>query len=180
MHPGAFELIHQPAGDPNVFKRILVPFDGSPTSERGLLEAIRLAKDQGARLCILHVIEEYLMVQSAGLDGAGLYAGELLKVLAADSEKVIAKGLRLAGRFGVNAETATVECFSDRSSECIVEEAKKYRADLIVMGTHGRRGVSRLMLGSDAEIVVRTAPAPVLLVRSPEPKFRGRKTAISA
>jgi nucleotide-binding universal stress UspA family protein len=164
-----------------MYKRILVPYDGSATSQRGLVEAINLAKDQGARLRILNVVEEYVLVQSAGLDGAGLYSGDLLKVLTADSKKVVAKGLALAQRRGVEAEALTLESFSDRSSECIVEAAKKWRADLIVMGTHGRRGVSRMMLGSDAEIVVRTAPVPVLLVRSPEPKAAAKaKKAKSA
>jgi nucleotide-binding universal stress UspA family protein len=163
----------------SMYKRILVPFDGSPTSKRGLAEAIRLAKDQGARLRILNVCEEYVLVQSAGFEGGGMYAGDLLKELTAASRQTAARGVALAARGGVEAEAVTVESFSDRSSECIVEAAKKWRADLIVMGTHGRRGVSRLVLGSDAEIVVRTATAPVLLVRLPEPKAKAKKVKVA-
>jgi len=152
-----------------MYKKILVPYDGSPTSERGLMEAIGLARDQKAALRILHVVEEYVLVQSAGFDGAGLFAGDLLDALIADGKKVIARGLALARENGVQADSVNIERFADRSSECIVEEAKKWPADLIVMGTHGRRGVSRMVMGSDAEIVLRSAPVPVLLVRSPEP-----------
>ena len=165
-----------------MYKRILVPFDGSPTSERGLVEAIRLAKDQGARLRIVHVVEEYVVVQSAGLDGAGLYAGDLLGTLIEDSKNVVARGLALATKGGVKAEAGSLERMTSRSSECVVEEAVKWRADLIVMGTHGRRGVSRMMLGSDAEIVVRTSPVPVLLVRSSDekPAAKGKAPAKAA
>jgi len=158
-----------------MYKRILVPFDGSPTSERGLREAVLLAQDQGARLRILNVVEEYVLVQGAGFDGGGLYTGEMLDLLIADSKKIVAKGLAQAARRGVEAEASTIKSFANRSSESIVEEAKKWRADLIVMGTHGRRGVSRLMLGSDAEIVVRTADVPVLLVRAPEAEAKAKE-----
>jgi nucleotide-binding universal stress UspA family protein len=151
-----------------MYQRILVPYDGSPTAERGLMEAIGLARDQNAALRIFHVVEEYVLVQSAGFDGAGLFAGDLLDALIADSKKVIARGLALARENGVQADSVSIVRFADRRSECIVEEAKKWPADLIVMGTHGRRGVSRMLMGSDAEIVLRTAPVPVLLVRIPE------------
>ena len=153
-----------------MYKRILVAYDGSPTAEQGLVEAINLAKDQNARLRILNVVEEYVVLQSAGFDGGGLYVGEMLDMLIADSKKFVDKAKALAARRGVKADAVTVKSMGARSYECIVEEAKKWPADLIVMGTHGRRGMNRMMMGSDAELVVRTAPAPVLLVRAPEGK----------
>jgi nucleotide-binding universal stress UspA family protein len=149
-----------------MYKRILVPIDGSRTSARGLEEAIRWAKDQGARLRLVHVVEEYAIVQNAGLEVAGPYVSDLIDTLRAQGKKIIAKATALAGQRGVKADGSTFESFSNRSSDCIIREAKKWHADLIVMGTHGRRGVNRLVLGSDAEIVVRTSPVPVLLVRS--------------
>ena len=158
-----------------MYRRILVPVDGSHTSARGLEEAIRLAKEQRARLRLVHVVEEYVVVQSAGLDGTGFYAGDLIDSLRDESKKIIANATALAGKRGVKADAATFESFSNRSSDYIIREAKKWHADLIVMGTHGRRGVNRLVLGSDAEIVVRTSPVPVLLVRSPERKAPARK-----
>ena len=63
-------------------------------------------------------------------------------------------------------DALTIECFARRPCDVIVEAAVQWPADLIVIGTHGRRGVNRMMLGSDAEQVARMAPVPVLLVRS--------------
>jgi nucleotide-binding universal stress UspA family protein len=158
-----------------MYRRILVPIDGSHTAARGLEEAIRLAKNQGARLRLVHVVEEYAVVANAGLDGAGLYLGDLIGLLQTEGKKIVAGAIALAKRRGVQADAATFESFSSRSSDFILGEVKKWRADLIVMGTHGRRGVNRLVLGSDAEIVVRTSPVPVLLVRDPDTKARARK-----
>ena len=62
-----------------------------------------------------------------------------------------------------------LEHFGGQAASLIVEDAKKWKADLIVLGTHGRRGIRRLVMGSDAEEIVRTSPVPVLLVRSKMP-----------
>jgi len=152
-----------------MYQRILVPVDGSPTSERGLEEAIRLAKDQGAMLKLIHVVEEYVLVQGAGVYGEGTFTGDLLEMLFAEGRRIVAEAAALAGKQGVKTVSQILESFSNRCADKIVEVAKEWPADLIVMGTHGRRGVSRFVLGSDAEIVVRTSPVPVLLVRSTEP-----------
>ena len=72
---------------------------------------------------------------------------------------------RAAANGSVNVETVLVEHAAARVSERIVDQAKSWGADLIVMGTHGRRGVGRVLLGSDAEQTARIAPVPVLLVR---------------
>ena len=151
-----------------MYKRILIPFDGSSTSLLGLKEAIRLAKDQNARLRILNVVEEYKVMQSAGID-AGVYTGEIIDMIIADGEELIGKALALARSENVEVEGASITSFAARSAECIVDDAKSWNADLIVMGTHGRRGIRRALLGSDAELVLRTAPVPVLLVRAQDP-----------
>ena len=75
---------------------------------------------------------------------------------------------------GYQADSALRESFSGRAADEIVAEARECKADLIVLGTHGRRGVSRLVMGSDAEQVVRDAPVPVLLVRAQEPAGKSR------
>lgn len=152
-----------------MYKRILVPVDGSTVSMKGLDEAIRLAKSGGARLRILHVIDGIAFVRDHNM-------------LTADADKFRESGKKLikevmsyVRKKNVKAEPLIVENLSGRAADTIVNAARKWSADLIVMGTHGRRGVSRLVLGSDAEIVIRLAPAPVLLVRSSRANSRGRK-----
>ena len=82
-------------------------------------------------------------------------------------QRLLAKASEQAKAQGVATETSLHDLDGGRVADAIVEEARKSRCDLIVIGTHGRRGVSRAMLGSDAENVVRNSPVPVLLVRRP-------------
>ena len=82
---------------------------------------------------------------------------------------------KVALKQGVKAAASLVESRGRPVSDVILDEARKWRADLIVMGTHGRRGVNRLLLGSDAERVLRSAPVPVLLVRPEERKKRAAR-----
>ena len=74
----------------------------------------------------------------------------------------------LASDSGIAVDTVLFDGLGGRLCDRVAEQAKDWRADLIVLGTHGRRGVSRVLLGSDAEQVLRTAPVPVLLVRASE------------
>ncbi len=150
-----------------MYQRILVPVDGSHTSTLGLQEAIRIAIDQRAKLRIIHVVDELVVAQN--FDGY-LNTGDLLDTLRETGKKALQKALALARKRDLKAESAMFESPGGRISEVIVKEAKKWRADLIVMGTHGRRGVTRMVLGSDAEAILRTTPVPVLLVRSPDRK----------
>jgi nucleotide-binding universal stress UspA family protein len=147
-----------------MFKKILVPIDGSPASNLGLNEAIKLAKDQGAKLRLFHLVDEYVAVSS--MDGVTLDTGDLLDALRQTGKKIVAKAEAQARRSGLTAEAVMLESFGGRAADFIVQQAKKWGADLIVLGTHGRRGVKRLVMGSDAEQVIRTTPVPVLLVRS--------------
>lgn len=149
------------------YKRILVPVDGSPTSARGLLEAIKLAHDARAKLLLLHVVEEYAIL---GIPEAGASIGPVLDTLKRTGRTTLAKLERSARRAGARPETKLVEDFSGRIANSIVDQAKRWRADVIVMGTHGRRGLNRVFLGSDAELVARYSPVPVLLVPA-----RGRR-----
>jgi len=146
-----------------MYRKILVPVDGSPTSGLGLEEAIELAKDQGAKLRLFHLVDEYVAVASPD---AAVYSGDLIEALRAEGKRIIAKAEDRARRSGLAPESVMLESFGGRAADSIVRQAKKWGADLIVLGTHGRRGVKRLVMGSDAEQVVRTSPIPVLLVRS--------------
>ena len=147
-----------------MYKKILVPIDGSPASNLGLNEAIKLAKDQGAKLRLFHLVDEYVAV--ASMDGVTVDTGDLLDALRQTGKKIVAKAEAQARRHGLTPEAVMLESFGGRAADFIVQQAKKWGADLIVLGTHGRRGVKRLVMGSDAEQVVRTAPVPVLLVRA--------------
>jgi nucleotide-binding universal stress UspA family protein len=147
-----------------MYKRILAPVDGSHTSTRGLQEAVRLAKDCRARLRILHVVDESVLTMNPeALAGSG----ELIDDLVDSGKRVLKNAKILADRHGVKTETAMYENLSGRVADVILDEARKWRADLIVMGTHGRRGISHALLGSDAETVARSASVPLLLVRAP-------------
>ena len=146
-----------------MYERILVPVDGSETSKRGLKEAIRLAKEQGAGLKCLHVIDEHFLAH----DYLGFaYMPDLFESLRKNGETILEEASEEAEKGGVSAESVLRESGGIRVSERILDEANAWAADLIVMGTHGRRGISHLALGSDAELVVRGSTVPVLLVRT--------------
>jgi nucleotide-binding universal stress UspA family protein len=155
-----------------MYKRILVPIDGSRTSTLGLQEAIRLAKGSKAKLRLIHVVDESVALQ----DSAYTFGTEdMLSILKKGGEQSLKRAQELVSKHGIKPESKLVESFTGSVADIIVGDAKKWRADLIVMGTHGRRGFSHMMLGSDAEMVVRSSPAPVLLVRGSTPAKR--KTA---
>jgi nucleotide-binding universal stress UspA family protein len=146
-----------------MYQKILVPIDGSDTAKLGLDEAVRLANDQNASLRLIHVVNEAMIFSSYEGD---LYTGELLDALRASGRVILATGEAQVRGQGLAVETALLEAQGGQAGEVIVRDAKEWRADLIVLGTHGRRGIRRLVLGSDAEHVVRLTPAPVLLIRS--------------
>lgn len=149
-----------------MYQRILVPVDGSPTSERGLQEAIRLALLTHASLRLIHVIDE--MSFMLGIDAYGYAAGELLDLLRKDGTEILQQASATVRAQGVPVDSVLYENLDKTVQQRIIAEAEMWKADLIVIGTHGRRGVRRLVLGSSAEGVLRTSPVPVLLVRAPE------------
>jgi len=141
-------------------RRILVPFDGSATSERGLLEAIRMAHAHEGRLVLLHLIDDFPTLREFAsiatldkIEARRRQAGQALLDTAASTVKhaqVSVEGHLLFTR--------------DTLADTIVEQARQLRCDLIVMGTHGRSGVARAVIGSVAEGVARHSAVPVLLV----------------
>jgi nucleotide-binding universal stress UspA family protein len=150
-----------------MYRRILVAVDGSETSNLALEHALQLGKDQRARVRIVHALEsvQYLVALSGGY---AFDVGELFDSLRRNGERVLAASLDKARAVGVDAETALVEGKEpmDRAAQILVQGARNWDADLIVLGTHGRRGFDRLFLGSVAEHVLRIASVPVLLVRA--------------
>ena len=138
----------------NGYRRILVPVDGSPTGERGLRKAIRLAKKHGAKLVLLHVVDE----RPAFLEfDSRVDASEFVRALVREGRNVLKRARTLAGRSGLSPRALLRETFGEPAADEIVREAKRVRADLIVMGTHGR--------SRNARRVLRSAGVPVLVVR---------------
>ncbi len=148
-----------------MYKRILVAADGSETSKLALDEAVALAKVHRSQLRIVHVVD------AAPLFVTDNYYANLEKLesgLIEAGKKVLAEALAATEKAGIDVETKLVEieAMNVRVADMIVQEAKAWPAELIVVGTHGRRGLSHLFLGSVAEGVARTATVPVLLIRS--------------
>jgi nucleotide-binding universal stress UspA family protein len=147
-----------------MYKRILVPVDGSETSNKAVVAALQLARESGGRVRLVHALDE--LAYLTGYE----YSADLLAVARDYAKKVLDDALAMAQSAGVPADTKLMEVPGGRLGELVAEEARSWDADLVVVGTHGRRGVGRVLLGSGAEQVLRMAPVPVLAVRSTEPK----------
>ncbi|MBI1989099.1 MAG: universal stress protein [Betaproteobacteria bacterium] len=145
-----------------MYQKILVPIDGSPASKRGLTEAIRLAKYHKARVRLIHVVDVFIVTPTLE---SGRYVDEIQKSFRDAGRRLLKDAEALVRKHGITVDSVMFEIVGAHAAGIIVEQAKKWRADIIVIGTHGRRGVLRLVMGSDAEEVVRTSPVPVLLVR---------------
>lgn len=149
-----------------MYSRIIVAVDGSPTAQAGLREAIRIAQSSGGRVRLVHVIDELSFAMAMGGNAWG-YAGDMLALLRENGQRILDEALAQVRLAGVAVEGALYDSFAGTVQEQLLAEASQWKADLIVMGTHGRRGVGRMMLGSSAEQVVRQADVPVLLIRKP-------------
>lgn len=146
-----------------MYQRILVPIDGSATSERALQEAIGLAAGK-AQLRLVYAIEEVYPLDAEGF--AYIDYEALREAVRSTGERTLAQAAEKVRRSGITAEAALLDVPGERVAGVIDKEALSWKADLIVIGTHGRSGLSRLLLGSVAEGVVRGASVPVLLVRA--------------
>lgn len=154
-----------------MYRALLVPIDGSPASRHVADHAAELAAQLGASLTIMHVLEEigvplvqYGMEPYVDLEAVSVEVVEAHREAAARLvDDVVAE---VAGQ--VRAEGLVVEAEGRRVAEVITAVAEERAADLIVMGTHGHRGLSRMFLGSVADGVVRSSYVPVMLVRHHE------------
>lgn len=149
-----------------MYKRILVPVDGSETSNKALVAALQLAREGGGSVRLAHVLED--LTYLAGYEQFGGYSGDLLGIMQEAGNRILHDGLDIAKAAGVQADSVLFDKLGERLPEVIAGAAREWNADLIVLGTHGRRGVGRALLGSGAEQIIRQAPVPVLVVRSAE------------
>ena len=146
------------------YEKILVALDGSDIAERALREAIKLAQQGHSRLRVVHVIDESPLWLVP--EGVGVNYEELVERFRSVGRGICAAALEAARAAGIEADSALLELAgTGRVADLIVRDAKDWGAQLIVVGTHGRRGFAHLVLGSVAEGVSRSASVPVLLVR---------------
>jgi nucleotide-binding universal stress UspA family protein len=141
------------------YRRIMIPVDGSPTSNQALVAALQIARDSGGRVRLVHVVDAFAYL--TGFEASAVVYEEIRK----GAQRVLTAALEIANAAGVPVDTMLVDEPGRRLGECIADEAGKWEADLVVVGTHGRRGIARALLGSGAEQVIRLSPTPVLVIR---------------
>ena len=147
-----------------MYHKILVATDGSSLSQKAVSSAISLAALTGADLIAIKVIPHYpLSYFEAGLALQAADVSRIEQQWADESQSVVDEVQREAQQLGVKTLTVTVK--SDIVSEAIIAAARKYQCDLIVMASHGRKGVERLLLGSETQHVLTHSHIPVLVLR---------------
>ena len=141
-----------------MYRKILIPTDGSGPSRVALEEALLLAAEQKAEVHVIHVFEPLRDMLYQGMAKPPRFLRE-------EEEHALEHAQERARAYGVSITTAAVDAAGRRPEEVIVSEAIAAGCDLIAIGTHGRRGMERMFLGSVAEGVARSASVPVLLIR---------------
>lgn len=147
-----------------MYSRILVPIDGSKLSDKAVREAAQLAKLTGAALLLLHVRAVYdasISAESAPLGSIG--KRKIEQDVRAAGQLVLDAAAKIAAGRGIEAKTLMV--ISPSPYEAIVKSAKKEKIDLIVMASHGRRGLAAVLIGSETQKVLTHTSVPVLVVR---------------
>jgi nucleotide-binding universal stress UspA family protein len=146
-----------------MYQRLLVPIDGSPTSELALAEAAHMARLASGTIVLVHVVDA--MKHITGFETLSAHIQEVRPGFLRAGRKLLDAAKAQLETTGVPAETVLMESDGELVSELIADHAERSGCDLVVLGTHGRRGVNRLLLGSDAGQVTRIAPVPVMPVR---------------
>jgi nucleotide-binding universal stress UspA family protein len=147
-----------------MYQRILIATDGSPLSKKAVNSGIALAALTGAELVTLKVIPRYPVTYFEG--SLPLSAKEVARVekqWADQGKRIVEAVTRAALDKGIAAKGVTVK--GDVVSEAIIKAAKKYKCDLVVMASHGRKGIKRLLLGSETLHVLTHSQTPVLVLR---------------
>jgi nucleotide-binding universal stress UspA family protein len=147
-----------------MYQRILVATDGSKLSKKAIGSAIDLAATCEAELIVVKVTPRY--PQSYFEGSLPLNADEVAKIeeqWAHEAQKTLDAVVKVAGKHGVQAHGLVVK--GDIVSDALLSAAKKQKADLIVMASHGRRGIKRLLLGSETQQVLTHSPIPVLILK---------------
>ena len=147
-----------------MYQRILVPTDGSALSKKAVKSAIALAASVGADIVAVNVVPRYPMSYfEGGANVSGAEVGRVERQWAEQGQALAEEVGKAAAKAGVKARATTVR--SDLVAEAILAAARKNRCDLIVMASHGRRGLQRLLLGSETQHVLTHGNIPVLVLR---------------
>jgi len=139
-----------------LFKKILVATDGSEKNKAAVEEAMRIGRICGSEVFAVYVMDQSPL-ESASVD---VVVGDTWAVIQQEAKATLDRTSAMAG--GVNLKTITLE---GKPADGIIRFAKENEIDLIVIGTRGKRGIERLLLGSVAEQVIRSAPCKVLVVK---------------
>jgi nucleotide-binding universal stress UspA family protein len=148
-----------------MYQRILVPVDHSDTSAAALQEAKHLASEHKAIVRLVHVID---LAQFAWSANEFLDVPQLQASLRQGGQTLLDSRAEELRAVGLTVEVDLLEIWGGQIARSLVDEAEKWQAELLVMGTHGYGGLTHLLLGSVAEGVLRITKTPVLLVRAPE------------
>ncbi|MBI5277190.1 MAG: universal stress protein [Burkholderiales bacterium] len=148
-----------------MYQRILVPTDGSPLSKKAVKSAIGLAASLGSELVALHVVPHYATTYFEGGSSALSHAdvGRIEKHWAEEAQALVDGVVEAAAAAGVQAKAAIAH--ADSAADAIVAAARKHKCDLLVMASHGHRGLKRLLLGSETLKVLTHSGIPVLVLR---------------
>ena len=148
-----------------MYQKIFVAIDDSPTAQKAMTEAINLAGNAKAALCIAHAADESLLAQHGMGLGSYIDVEGTKQAIRDASQALLDAAAAKAAAAGITAEVRLLEASNQRVAEQIAAGAAAYGADLIVIGTHGRRGFASLLVGSVAENLVRIANTSLLMVR---------------
>jgi nucleotide-binding universal stress UspA family protein len=147
-----------------MYKRILMPIDGSPCSDYAIQEGLKLAKGLSAAVTFLHVLDIQLSIYT--VSDSLVFDRQLIEEAKNIAQTSLEKAAQQAQAAGVSATTQLVEDGQQTAVACILKAEAEH--DLTVMATHGRRGFDRLLLGSVTEGVLRRSSKPHFIIRCPE------------
>lgn len=145
-----------------MYQRIVVPVDNSNTSQAALQEVRRFASELNAKVRLVHVID---LAQFAWSANEFMDVPQLQETLRQTGKTLLDEAVASLKEVGVEPEVALLETWGGLLAKAIIEDARQWQADLVIMGTHGYGGLTHMLLGSVAEGVIRHGTVPVLLVR---------------
>jgi len=147
-----------------MFKRVLLPIDGSALSTKAIRQAVEFSRDAGAQLLALHAAPAYRALAYEDFVPPDFMTPQRFKALTAErASRILAPVKKACEKAGVECDVRHV--IDDSPYEAIIAAAKKYKCDLIIMASHGRRGLTGLILGSETTKVLTHSKIPVLVVR---------------